>query len=76
MLVTAAAAVACSGEDICEEAYRKLEECGIGDSGEPRSCQNDKEECDAKCVVQSTCDDIMGVTEEGDYEQCLAACSE
>jgi hypothetical protein len=76
ILLAVAAVVTCSGEDSCEEAYHKLEECGIGDSGEPRSCQSDKEECIAKCVIQSTCDDIMGVTEEGDYEQCLAACNE
>ena len=80
MVVAAAAALACGGEDSCEEAYHKLEQCGIKDSGEPRSCQNDTEECIAKCVVQSSCDDIVpditGVTGDGGYEECLAACME
>lgn len=67
---------ACAGEDSCEEAYRKLEDCGIGDSGDPRACQNSDEECIAKCTVQATCEDIMDATTAGGYEQCLAACAE
>ena len=72
--VALAAVLGCAGEDSCEEAYRKLEECGIKDSGEPRACQSDQEECAAKCTVQASCEDIMNVLEDSDYAQCLAAC--
>lgn len=74
-------ATAGCGNNECEDAADKLDECGfdLGDStpsdDDTQAC-NEKDECNAKCVNAGSCADIKAAVEGTDNGvfKCWAAC--
>ena len=81
MMALSLAAAGC-GNNVCEDAADKLDECGfdLGDSqpsdDEASEC-NDRNECRSNCLNAASCEDIKAWHEEaaenGVYK-CYAAC--
>lgn len=81
VLVLGLVLVGC-GNNECEDAADKIDECGVdlGDSkpsdDENSEC-NDKYECNAKCVNAASCADMKAFYETGadnSFKSCIAAC--
>jgi len=84
VLILGLAAVGC-GNNECEDAADKMEECGIdGGDSEPSDdeiseCKEDAE-CGAKCTNSASCSEIKAFfanpLEANDYGECLVKCAE
>ncbi|HEY6077881.1 MAG TPA: hypothetical protein VIW29_03720 [Polyangiaceae bacterium] len=69
------------GNNECEDAADRLDECGFDlgestpDDDETNEC-NKKDECSSKCVNAGSCADIKGWKdgEENSFSTCMAAC--
>jgi hypothetical protein len=77
LLIACAFAGACGGNP-CEDALDKLTgECGLGsgvtiDFGKNAAECKDRNECVAKCVNDSSCDDITSLNSK--YQTCVGEC--
>lgn len=67
------ALAACSGENACTSAAKKLcDECMTSCSEPDASGCTGRTACLSECVVNATCDEI--ITSSGKYAECIAAC--
>lgn len=76
VLMLGLATVGC-GNNECEDAVDKLEECGVSGGGvdedEASECNADSE-CVAKCINSASCSEIKSV-EANDFTACVLDCA-
>ena len=76
VLLGVAASTGCAARTLCNDAVDKLDDCGLPNDA-VGSCDNARDECEARCIQSHSCDEIRGALTgtPNAYSACDDACS-
>jgi hypothetical protein len=80
LLALALVAIGCGGGTVCDEAVSKLaDECDLGGAvgvpGAPGIVEcKERVSCNAECVIEASCEQIVSDKADNAYRRCLAEC--
>lgn len=75
-LLAAALSAACSDPTVCERACERTASCGATACEVLNDCSTAEQQCEAQCVVEASCADIMASIVHSEPRGGIASCAE